>query len=93
MTLYTTLSPCMMCAGAVVQFGIPRVVIGEDLNFPGNVDFLRSRSVDVLVVEDRDCIELMRRFIAEHPDIWREDIAASALSSTGWHGISLCPPC
>jgi creatinine deaminase len=75
MTLITTLSPCMMCAGAILQFGIPRVVVGEDQNFPGNVSFLRSHGVQVIVVEDDDCIELMRRFIAEQPTLWNEDIA------------------
>lgn len=75
MTLYTTLSPCMMCSGTVVQFGIPRVVVGEDSNFPGNLDFLRSHGVEVLLVEDPQCIELMRRFISERPDLWDEDIA------------------
>ncbi|MFI5247936.1 MAG: nucleoside deaminase [Nitrospirales bacterium] len=75
MTLYTTLSPCMMCSGTVVQFGIPRVVVGEDLNFPGNLDFLRSHGVEVLLVEDPQCVELMRRFISERPDLWDEDIA------------------
>ena len=73
--LYTTLSPCMMCSGTVLQFGIPVVVIGEDRNFPGNPDFLRSHGVEVILVQDPDCIELMRRFIAERPDLWDEDIA------------------
>ncbi|MDJ0640539.1 MAG: nucleoside deaminase [Paracoccaceae bacterium] len=74
-TLYTTLSPCMMCAGTIVQFGIPRVVIGENENFGGNEDFLRSRGVDVIVASDPDCTRLMARFIAEKPDLWNEDIA------------------
>jgi cytosine deaminase len=74
-TLYTTLSPCMMCAGTVVQFGVKRVVIGENRNFSGNIDFLRSYGVDVRLVDDADCIALMRRFIEEHPDLWDEDIA------------------
>jgi cytosine/creatinine deaminase len=74
-TLYTTLSPCMMCAGTIVQFGIPRVVVGEDRNFRGNTDFLRSHGVDVLLLDDADCISLMRRFITERPDLWDEDIA------------------
>jgi creatinine deaminase len=74
-TLYTTLSPCMMCAGTVLQFGVKRVVIGEDRNFAGNIDFLRSHGVDVRLVNDADCIALMKRFIAEHPDLWDEDIA------------------
>ena len=74
-TLYTTLSPCMMCAGTVLQFGVKRVVVGEDRNFPGNIDFLRSHGVDVRLLNDVDCIALMTRFIAEHPDLWDEDIA------------------
>jgi cytosine deaminase len=73
-TLYTSLSPCMMCAGTIVQFGIPRVVIGENVNFGGNEDFLRSRGVAVEIVGDQRCIELMRRFIAEQPALWNEDI-------------------
>jgi cytosine/creatinine deaminase len=74
-TLYTTLSPCMMCAGTVVQFGIPRVVIGENRNFPGNIDFLRAHGVDVRLMDDAECVALMKRFISEHPDLWDEDIA------------------
>ena len=74
-TLYTTLSPCMMCAGTVVQFGVRRVVVGEDRNFPGNIGFLRSRGVEVRLLNDADCIALLKRFIEEHPDLWDEDIA------------------
>jgi creatinine deaminase len=74
-TLYTTLSPCMMCTGTVIQFGIPRVVVGEDQNFKGNIDFLSERGVAVALLQDPDCIELMGRFIREHPEIWNEDIA------------------
>lgn len=74
-TMYTTLSPCMMCAGTIVQFGIGRVVVGEDQNFPGNIDFLRSRGVDVTLLDDQDCKDLMKRFIEERPDLWYEDIA------------------
>ena len=74
-TLYTTLSPCMMCAGTIVQFGIKRVVIGEAQNFPGNPDFLRAHGVEVVLVDDSDCIALMSRFIREHPELWDEDIA------------------
>ena len=74
-TLYTTLSPCMMCAGTAVQFGIQRVVVGENRNFPGNIEFLRGHGVDVRLVDDAECIALMRRFIEEHPDLWDEDIA------------------
>ena len=73
--LYTSLSPCMMCAGTIVQFGIPKVVVAENANFGGNEDFLRSRGVEVEVVGDARCIELMRRFIAEQPALWNEDIA------------------
>ncbi len=74
-TLYTTLSPCMMCAGTIVQFKIPRVVIGENRTFGGNEDFLRARGVEVLVLDDPRCRELMLRFQAEKPAIWAEDIA------------------
>lgn len=74
-TMYTTLSPCMMCAGTIVQFGIRRVVVGEDVNFPGNIDFLRSRGVDVTLMDDPACKELMARFISERPELWYEDIA------------------
>ena len=74
-TLYTTLSPCMMCSGTIVQFGINSVVIGEAVNFPGNIDFLRQHGVDVLLLDDQDCTELMARFIRERPELWFEDIA------------------
>ncbi|MGR3758930.1 nucleoside deaminase [Roseobacteraceae bacterium NS-SX3] len=74
-TLYTSLSPCMMCAGTIVQFGIPRVVIGDNRNFGGNEEFLRSRGVEVVVADDPDCIALMARFIEEKPELWAEDIA------------------
>ena len=74
-TLYTSLSPCMMCSGTIVQFGIPRVVIGENTNFGGNEDFLRSKGIHVVVANDPDCIALMTRFIKEKPDLWNEDIA------------------
>ncbi len=75
MTLYTSLSPCMMCTGTIIQFGIPRVVIGEAETFPGNPDFLRERGVEVIIADDEDCKALMRRFIAEKPELWAEDIA------------------
>ncbi|UWQ26064.1 nucleoside deaminase [Leisingera aquaemixtae] len=73
--LYTSLSPCMMCSGTIVQFGIPRVVIGDTQNFGGNEEFLRSRGVEVVIAEDPDCIALMQRFIHEKPELWAEDIA------------------
>ena len=74
-TLYTSLSPCMMCSGTIVQFGIPRVVIGEAVNFGGNEDFLRARGVEVIVANDQDCIDLMDKFKKEKPELWAEDIA------------------
>jgi cytosine deaminase len=74
-TLYTTLSPCMMCAGTVVQFGVPKVVVGEDRSFPGNAEFLREHGVEVVLLDDPQCRELMRRFIEENPELWQEDIA------------------
>jgi creatinine deaminase len=75
MTLYTSLSPCMMCSGTIVQFGIQRVVVGENKNFGGNEDFLRSRGVEVILADDKDCEDLMQRFINEKPELWAEDIA------------------
>ena len=74
-TLYTSLSPCMMCTGTILQFGIPRVVIGENKNFGGNEDFLRSKGVEVVIADDIDCINLMAKFINEKPELWAEDIA------------------
>jgi cytosine deaminase len=74
-TLYTTLSPCMMCTCTILQFGIPRVVVGEDKNFEGNIGFLSERGVGVALLQDPDCIALMARFIRERPEIWYEDIA------------------
>ena len=66
-TLYTTLSPCMMCSGTIVQFSIPRVVIGENRNFGGNEDFLRERGVEVEILDDPNCIALMERLIRKSP--------------------------
>ena len=73
--LYTTLSPCMMCSGTIVQFCIPRVVIGENRTFGGNEDFLRQHGVEVVIADDPDCVALMKRFINEKPELWSEDIA------------------
>ena len=75
MTLYTSLSPCMMCTGTIIQFGIPRVVIGEDVTFEGNPAFLRERGVEVIIANDQRCQALMERFIREKPELWAEDIA------------------
>ena len=72
--LYTTLSPCMMCTGTILQFGIPRVVVGEDKNFPGNSGLLRERGVEVIIADAPECIALMARFIREKPELWHEDI-------------------
>jgi len=72
--LYTTLSPCMMCSGTIVQFRIPRVVIGENLTFGGNEDFLRSRGIAIDVLNDLNCRALMDEFIRLYPRIWNEDI-------------------
>lgn len=74
-TLYTSLSPCMMCAGTIVQFGIPRVVVGENKTFGGNEAFLRERGVEVIVADDAQCTALMEKFIREKPQLWAEDIA------------------
>jgi cytosine deaminase len=73
-TLYTTLSPCDMCTGAILLYGIPRVVIGENTTFRGNEELLRARGVELIVLDDPGCIELMRTFIAEAPELWNEDI-------------------
>jgi creatinine deaminase len=72
--LYTTLSPCPMCSGAILLYGIPKVVVGENRTFVGEEELLRSRGVRVEVVDDPECIELMQRFIAEKPGLWNEDI-------------------
>lgn len=72
--LYTTLSPCAMCSGAILLYQIPRVVIGENTTFTGEEALLRSRGVQLRVLQDPECLALMRRFIAEQPEVWREDI-------------------
>jgi cytosine deaminase len=72
--LYTTLSPCAMCSGAILLYGIPRVVIGENVTFQGEEDLLRARGVSIEVVQDARCIDMMRRFIERHPALWNEDI-------------------
>ncbi len=72
--LYTTLSPCAMCSGAVLLYGIPKVVVGENQTFMGEEDLLRSRGVDVQVLQDPACRQLMQDFIARRPELWNEDI-------------------
>lgn len=76
--LYTTLSPCSMCSGAILLYGIPKVIIGENQTFLGEEALLRSRGVQVEVVQDADCIALMRGFIASKPELWNEDIGEEA---------------
>ncbi|MFT2011022.1 nucleoside deaminase [Pontibacter sp. 13R65] len=73
-TIYTTLSPCSMCSGTMLLYGIPKVVIGENKTFKGEEDLLRSRGLEVEVVDDPACYELMQQFIKEKPDLWNEDI-------------------
>lgn len=73
-TLYSTLSPCDMCSGAVLLYGIPRVIVGENVNFQGPEDYVRSRGVDVIVINDEDCIKMMSEFIEKNPTLWNEDI-------------------
>jgi creatinine deaminase len=73
-TLYTTLSPCAMCSGAILLYRIPKVVIGEHQTFLGEEDLLRSRGISVEVRNDPACVRLMSRFIEAHPELWREDI-------------------
>ena len=73
-TLYTTLSPCAMCSGAILLYGIPRVVIGENRTFTGEESLLVSRGVQLEVLQDEECIDLMHRFIDGHPGLWNEDI-------------------
>lgn len=72
--LYTTLSPCAMCSGAILLYGIPRVVVGENRTFLGEEELLRSRGVVVDVLDDERCASLMRQFIQDHPELWNEDI-------------------
>jgi cytosine/creatinine deaminase len=73
-TMVTTLSPCDMCTGAILLYGIPRVVIGENRTFLGGEELLRSRGVEVVVLDDPDCVHLMREFVEAEPELWNEDI-------------------
>jgi cytosine/creatinine deaminase len=72
--LYTTLSPCSMCSGAILLYGIPQVIIGENLTFMGEEEWLNSRGVNLEVLQDENCIRMMTDFIADSPDLWNEDI-------------------
>jgi creatinine deaminase len=73
-TMATTLSPCDMCTGAILLYGIPRLVIGEHRTFVGGEDYLRSRGVEVVVLDSAECHDLLQGFIRDHPDTWNEDI-------------------
>jgi cytosine deaminase len=73
-TLYTTLSPCQMCTGAILLFQIPRVVVGEARTFGGDLDFLRDRGVEVALLDDPACVAVMEEFQARYPEVWSEDI-------------------
>ena len=73
-TIYSTLMPCYLCAGAVVQFGIKKVIAGEDETFAGAKEFMESHGVEVINLQSEECKQMMRDFIAEHPEIWYEDI-------------------
>ena len=73
-TLYSTLSPCDMCSGAILLYGIPRVVIGENRTFRGPEEYTRARGVEVTVLDNRECCQLMETFIRDNPELWDEDI-------------------
>lgn len=73
-TLYTTLSPCDMCSGTVLLYEIPRVIVGENRTFQGPEDYLRSRGVEVQVLDSTECVQMMKQFIHDHPALWNEDI-------------------
>jgi creatinine deaminase len=73
-TLYTTLSPCQMCTGAILLFQIPRVVVGEARTFEGDLDFLRAKGVEIVLLDDPGCIAAMKEFQERYPEIWSEDI-------------------
>jgi cytosine deaminase len=75
LTLFTTLSPCMMCAGTVVQFKIPRIIVGENHTFGGNETFLADHGVEVVILDEPRCTSLMQEFQTAYPDVWKEDIA------------------
>jgi cytosine/creatinine deaminase len=77
-TMYTTLSPCQMCTGAILLYGIPRVVLGENRTFLGAEDLLRANGVEVVNLDSDECYRLMQEFIAEHPELWNEDIGEEA---------------
>lgn len=73
-TIYSTLSPCPMCSGAILLYGIPRVIVGENVTFKGPEEYVRSKGVQIEVLQNEECIHLMRDFIARNPELWNEDI-------------------
>ena len=73
-TLYSTLSPCDMCSGAILLYGIPKVVIGENQTFCGPEEYLQSRGVELVIINDRECCQMMESFIHKNPELWNEDI-------------------
>ena len=73
-TIYSTLSPCPMCSGAILLYGIPRVVVGENLTFQGPEEYVKSLGVNLTILQDPECVKLMRDFIAAKPELWNEDI-------------------
>ncbi|MCP5093653.1 MAG: nucleoside deaminase, partial [Gammaproteobacteria bacterium] len=75
--LYSTLSPCDMCSGAILLYGIPKVLVGENKTFRGPEDYLRTRGVELEILDDEECQRMMRDFIAAHPSLWSEDIGES----------------
>jgi cytosine/creatinine deaminase len=74
--LYSTLSPCDMCSGTALLYGIPKIVVGENQTFRGPEDYLRSRGIELIILNDAECIRLMTDFIRAHPDLWHEDIGS-----------------
>lgn len=78
-TIYTTLSPCYMCGGTTVLFGVPRMVVGEMRTIEAADEWLRSRGIEVILADDPDCYALLQKFIAEHPDVWAEDIGNAGI--------------
>jgi creatinine deaminase len=78
-TLYSTLSPCHMCSGAMVHYGIRKCIVGENRTIMGAEDFLKSKDIEVVVLDDAECFKLMQTFITRSPDVWREDIGAYSL--------------
>ena len=82
-TLYTTLSPCWMCSGTILLYKIPLVIIGENKNFFGAEDFLKSRGVQIINMNDEECVKMMKEFIAKNPRLWREDIGEEREKKSG----------